>query len=53
MCRLWEEAEYVVKRVNGQIATQALVQQLTILSVTQKGGGAEFKKMMEKLTDGG
>lgn len=52
LCRMWEEAGYVVQRINGQYATEALVLQVTAISVMHKGGGAEFKKLIKRLTDG-
>lgn len=51
--RVWEEASIVSTRVNRMLATEALVLQVTVLSVMTKGGQSEFKKLIKRLSDGG
>lgn len=46
------EARIVRKRVNGQIATEAVLTQLAIGSILSKKAGKAFEKQVKKLNEG-
>lgn len=50
---MWEEAALVVERDNGQLASEALLMQMAVSSLFSKEAGAEFNKLITRLTDGG
>ena len=51
--RVWLEAEIVVRRINNDHATSALLNQMAVSSLFSKEGGQQFSNTIKELTDGG
>lgn len=51
ICVLWHEVRLAVERVNGMVATQALLTQSAIASMFSKDAGRGFVDQIEKLTE--
>lgn len=49
---VWDEAELVVERLNGRIATEAVLTQMAVSSVLSEKAGKQFNKMVKKLSGG-
>lgn len=50
---VWTEAEMVTNRINNDMATTALLNQMAVSSLFSKEGGEQFTKIIKELTDGG
>lgn len=47
--QVWDEAEIVVDRVNGEMVTQAVLFQSAVASILSEKAGKEFSKLIKQL----
>lgn len=47
---LWEEVQIVRQRLNGQMATEALLTMMAVSSVISEKAGVEFNKVLNRLS---
>lgn len=48
---IWDEARLVGDRLNGQMATEAVLTQMAVSSVLSKKAGKEFDKMIKRMSE--